>query len=133
MHAYPLGSEFGRHVTNGAFKRRLRHAHDVVVFDHPLAAVITHGEYAATILHERLGQLRHADEGPARHVHRALEAFLWHVDDASAECLLRREGNRMLEKIHASPTFGDALEHRLHLPVGAYVERHEDLGVELTR
>ena len=74
MNADALGPELGGHVAHRAFQRRLGDAHDVVVLHDHLAAVVAHGEERAAVLHQRLGEMRHADERPAGHVHGGEEA-----------------------------------------------------------
>src|SRR5215216_6586775 len=44
---------------------RLVDAHDVVILYDHLAAVISHREQRPALFHQRLGEMRHADEGPA--------------------------------------------------------------------
>jgi hypothetical protein len=39
MYPDAFGTEFGRDIAHGSFQPRLRNPHDVVVFDHHLAAV----------------------------------------------------------------------------------------------
>ena len=53
-----------------------------------------------------------------------------HVDDASLQRLLRREGDRMDDEIELAPRLGDPFEHRLHLARHAHVERHDDRRFE---
>ena len=131
--ANALRAELGRDVADRAFERRLGDAHDVVVLHHHLAAVIGHREQRAALAHQRLGQMRHADEGPARHVHGGEKTLPRHVDDAPLQRLLGREGDRMHDEIELAPILGDALEHRLHLAGRAHVERHDDRRLELAR
>jgi hypothetical protein len=125
------GPELGRDVAHRALQRRLGDAHDVVVRHHHLAAVIRHGEHRAAVLHQWLGEMRHAEERPARHVHRGGEAFARHIDDAAAQRLLGREGDRVHQDVEPAPFLGDVLEHGLHLARLADVHRQEQLGVEL--
>ena len=65
----PLGPELGRQVASRALQRRLDRPHHVVVLHHHLRAVVGHGEQRAAVGHQRLGQLRHADERPAGDLH----------------------------------------------------------------
>src|ERR1043165_2943436 len=133
MHADALGAELGRDVANGGFERRFGDAHDVVVLHHHLAAVIGHGEQRAAFAHQRLRQVRHADEGPARDVHGGEKPFLRHVDDTAAERVLRREGDRVHDEIQFAPLLLDRLKHRLHLSRNAGIERQQDRRFELPR
>ena len=48
-------AQFRRDVTDRAFKRRFSDAHDVVILNHHLAAVIRHCEKRTAFAHERLG------------------------------------------------------------------------------
>jgi hypothetical protein len=77
----PLGPQFGGEVAHRGFQRRLGDAHDVVILHHDLAAVIVgHREQRVAHAHQRLGEMRHADESPARHVHGGEEAVKKVID-----------------------------------------------------
>src|SRR6478735_3608701 len=56
------------HLADRALKRCLGHAHDVVVLHHHLAAIIGHREERAALAHQRLSEMRHANERPAGHL-----------------------------------------------------------------
>jgi len=107
--------------------------HDVVVLNHHLAAVISHREQRSAVDHQRLGEMRHADEGPARHIERARETVAPDVDDPAAQRLLGREGDRVDEGVEPAPVLPDPLENGLHLAGLAHVQRHEDRCFELLR
>ena len=69
------GPELGREIPNGRFERGLYRTHDAVARNDLLGADIGHGEQGPALVHERLGEARHAHEGVARDVHGASEAF----------------------------------------------------------
>ena len=129
----PFRTEFGGDVADGGLERGLRHAHDIVVLHHHLAAVIGHGEHGAAILHQRFGQMRHPQERPARDVHRLQEAVATDVHHASVQRLLRREGDRMQQEVELAPFLLDSFEHLLHLALDHDVQRHEDRRLQCLR
>ena len=83
--------------------------------------------------HQRLRQMRHANEGPAGDVHGGEEALPRHVDDPALQRLLGREGDGVNDEIEAAPFLGDALKNRLQLTRSAHIERHHDRRFELAR
>src|SRR5271163_3190992 len=133
MDANALGAQFGGDVTHGTFQRRFGDAHDVVVLHHHLAAVIGHREQRAALAHQRLGEVRHADEGPARDVECGEKAITRYVDNTSLQGFFRRERDGMHHEIEMSPRLGDALENRLHLAGLAHIERQHDRRFEFAR
>ncbi|SVD08661.1 uncharacterized protein METZ01_LOCUS361515, partial [marine metagenome] len=54
VHANFLFTKVGRQITRARLKRRLGHAHDVVVRNNFLRAVVAHADDAATVGHQRL-------------------------------------------------------------------------------
>ena len=54
---------------------------------------------AAAVLHQRLGQMRHPHEGPARHIHGREEAVARHICHPAPQRLLGRKGYRVHQKI----------------------------------
>ena len=127
-----LRPELGGEVADGGLERGLGDAHDVVVLHHLLGAVIGHGEERAAVLHQRLGEMRHADEGPDRDVHRHLEAL------RAATSMTRPPRASLVEKAiewtrksSLPQSCGDAVEDRLELAVGHHVHRHEDRRLDL--
>src|SRR5205809_577591 len=107
MYANTLRPEFGSHVSNCAFERRLGYSHDVVVLDDHLAAVIGHRKKSAAAAHQRLGQASHEKKRPAGHFHGGEEAFPLYIDDTALQRLLRGESNRMDRKIEPAPFSSD--------------------------
>src|SRR6516165_6362855 len=65
----PFGPSSAAIKADRAFERRLGDAHDVVVLHDHLAAVIRHREERPAFAHQRLRQVRHANEGPTRYLH----------------------------------------------------------------
>src|SRR6266511_2960040 len=99
MNPDSLRSELGGKVTRRRLQGGLDRTHDVVVLDHLLRTVIAHREQGATILHQGLGQLGHADERVARDVHGHQETVARTVGDPAVEILAGREGDGMKRDI----------------------------------
>src|SRR5262249_16416689 len=57
-----LWAQFSSHVAHGTLQRGFGPPHDVVVFYTHLAAVVAHREQRPAILHQRLGEMSHANE-----------------------------------------------------------------------
>jgi len=60
------------------------------VFDHPLRTIEGHAKQASARCHQRFGELRHAKETVAGHVHRRREALRTAVDHPTLEILADR-------------------------------------------
>ena len=74
-------------------RRRLGHAHHVVVRHNFLRAVVGHGDDAAAIFHERRGGARHRDQRIHADVVGDAEAFARGVDELAFQFLSRSEGH----------------------------------------
>src|SRR5881392_3721796 len=114
-HADALGSKLRCNITHRALKRRFGNAHDVVVLHDHLAAVIGYRKERPALAHQRLCQMRHADEGPAGHIHGGEKSLLRYVDYAALQRVLGRKRNGVNGKVQFSPFFRNAGEYRLHL------------------
>ncbi|MNT38219.1 hypothetical protein D3C72_1744050 [compost metagenome] len=125
MHADAFRAQLVRHVAGGAFQRRLHRPHDVVVLDHLVGAVIAHGDQRAAVLHQRLGQARHLDEGVARDAHRLQEAVARAVGDAAVQVVHRAEGDGVHHEVDLAPGFLDRGEHLFQLAVSLHVQRQD--------
>src|SRR5262249_15159654 len=127
----PFGPSSAADIADRAFERRLGDAHDVIVLNDHLAAVVGHREERAAFAHQRLRQMRHANEGPTGHLHGGEKTLPRDVDDAPLQRLFRRERDGMHDEIELAPILGDAFEHRFHLARRAHVERHQNRSFEL--
>ena len=56
-----------------------------------------------------------------------------HIDYPSVKRILRRERDRVDEKIELSPFLANSIKYRLRLPGNADIQRHEDRRFELAR
>ena len=81
-------------------------------------------------VHQRLGELGHADERPAGDLHGLQETRLRAVDHAALQVRHRRERDRVQEEIEAAPGLGDLREESLESPRGAD-RRHQQVGLKL--
>ena len=133
MDANTFGAELGRDVAHCAFKRGFGNAHDVIVFNDHLAAVITHREQRSALAHQRFGQMRHANESPAGHIHRRGKAIPWYINHTAPKRVLWRKGNGMDNKVEFAPHVANSFEDLLHLPRRVDVEWHENRGFKSTR
>src|SRR5208283_1160295 len=133
MNPDALGAELGGEIAARRFKRRLDGSHQVVVLDHAVRAIEAHREERAALLHQRLGETGHANEGMAGNVHGEEESFARTVGHAPMQILLRGEGNRVHGEIKAAPCLPDARKEGFHRPVQLNIERHKDGGVDLAR
>ena len=77
--------------------------------------------------------MRHADERPARDVHRREKPFTLDIYDPSLQRLLRRERDRVDDEVEFPPFLSDAIEHGLHFAGRSDFERHQDGRFELAR
>jgi hypothetical protein len=88
---------------------------------------------APPVLHQGLGQVRHADEEVDRDVHGLPEALARAVDDAAVQVVAGGEGDRVEEEVEPAPPGLDLLEQGLELALGHDVQGLEDRGLELLR
>jgi hypothetical protein len=98
-----------------------------------MAAVVGHGEQRAALTHQRLGQMRHANERPAGNLHGRQKTLARRIDHAPLQRVLGRERDGVHDEIELAPVARDALENRLHLSGHSHVERHHDRRFELAR
>jgi hypothetical protein len=121
-------SELGGDIAHAAFERRFDRPHEVVMLDNTLRTIEGHGEETTAVLHQRLSQAGHPDERMAGDVHRDVEAGDGAIRDPAMQILARREGDRMQQKVEATPFRSDPLEYGLELTIDLYVARHYDLA-----
>jgi len=126
-----FGAQFRGDIARCAFQGRLDGTHQVIVFDHPLRTIEGHAKQASARCHQRFGELRHAKETVAGHVHRRREALRTAVDHPTVEILLRREGDRVQQEIEATPAFLHLAEKRLEFAGDAYIARRSPFDAEL--
>ena len=94
MDADALGPELVGEVPHRRFQRGLDRAHQIIVRDNLLGAVVAHRDQHAALGHQRLGELRHAHEGMAGDVHGGEESLDRAVDEPALEIRLgRRRSN----------------------------------------
>mmetsp|Transcript_15010 Transcript_15010/g.58821 ORF Transcript_15010/g.58821 Transcript_15010/m.58821 type:complete len:311 (-) Transcript_15010:38-970(-) len=124
-------AQLGREVAHAGLQRGLHRAHQAVAGHHLFGTEVAHGDQAATLRHQRLGQARHAQQGVAGDVHRAGEAGGAGVDDAAHQVGLGREGDGVDEKVQPAPLPRDGVEHRLQLAGLLHVQRQAQRGAHL--
>src|SRR5271157_1941467 len=117
-------------VSDRSLQRGFDGTHEIVVFDDLFRTVEGDREQASASRHEGLGQARHANERMARNVHGEREAGLRAIGDPAVQILLRREGDRMQQKIEPAPPLADPREPRLKLPWFAHVASDDDRALE---
>jgi hypothetical protein len=66
--------------------------------------------------HQRLGELCHADERPAGHIHGEQKTFLRAIHHAPCRSALGAKRDGVEADVELAPLLLDRLEHRLHRP-----------------
>jgi hypothetical protein len=88
-----FAAEILRQITDGAFERGFRHAHDVIVRDNFFSSVVSHGDDAATVFHERGRSSAHGDQGVDADVVRNAKALAGGVHEVTLQFLGGGEGH----------------------------------------
>jgi hypothetical protein len=126
------GTQLGRKVAHAALQGRLDGPHGVVTLHHLVCAVVAPGEQAPSGAHQGLGELRHPDEGVTGDVHGREKPRKRAVDHAPLQVVLGHIGDRMNEEVQPAPLVADGPEEGIHLVGLLDIERHKDLGVQIS-
>ena len=134
VYADAFRSKLGGEVANGALERGLGYAHDVVVLHDHLAAVVGHREERAAFAHQRFGQVSHADEGPAGHLHGREEAVSRDIDDSALQRILWARRRWSVRRNPGCPIRSAMRSNTASIwPGRANIERHHDRCFKLAR
>ena len=126
------GAEVGGEVAHAGLERRLGHAHDVVVRDDLLGAVVGHRhQRPAPGGEQRLGGARQGDQRVGADVEGELEALARRLDEASLQVLARGEGERVDDGVEAvAPALRQRGEDGRDLRVVGDVARQDQVDAD---
>ncbi len=128
-----LRPELVGQVSAGRLQRRLDGAHDVVVRNNPVRAIVAHGEHRTTVGHHGRGKLCHPHERVAGDVHRLRKAFGRAIEQSALEVAFRGKGDGMHQDIEATPSLPDEVEHGFELPGHGNIKRGRDRRLKFLR
>ena len=128
-----LGAEIGGEIANRHLQRRLGDAHDVVVRNPFLAAVVGQRQQRAAVRHHLLGALSDGHERIAGDQHRLAEIVRRGVDVAAIELLLVGEGDGVHHEVERAPGLLRGREHGVDGRRIGHVAMAEHLRADLLR
>ena len=130
-----LRPEIARQIPHRRLERGLRHAHDVVVREHAVAADVGQRQHAApaALLHQRHHRARQTDERVRADVERDAKALARRFDKRIAQRLGRREAGAVHHEVEPAEFAVERRRQLGDLLVARDVARRDDGVVELWR